>query len=75
MELSQPIRMMFTTLLFGTFSSLVVWFVYVGKFGQEGNKQNEDYKSNSDKATIAFQAIVASVAVYYALHHHLSHMM
>ena len=75
MELSQPIRMMFTTVLFGTFAAFVMWFIYVGKYGQEGDKLNEDDKRNSEKATICFQAIVGSVAFYYALHHHLVQML
>jgi hypothetical protein len=75
MQLDQPIKMILGLLPAGAVAALVVWFVYVGQYGKEGNSPDEKQRTRSEKATIAFQAIIASVAVYYALHHHLTHMM
>lgn len=58
----------------GALAAVVVWFVYVGKYGQKGDQlgsYGED-QTNSKNAEIAFQAVVASVLVYFALHHHVN---
>jgi hypothetical protein len=75
MQLAQPVKMILGLFPVGALAALVMWFVYVGQYGQDGNTLKADSRKNSEQATIAFQAIIASVAVYYALHHHLSHMM
>ena len=74
MKLSQPVKMTLGLFPLGSLAALVVWFVYVGQYGQDGDVA-VDGRKNSEQATIAFQAVVGSVAVYYALHHHLSQMM
>lgn len=75
MQLAQPVKMILGLFPLGALAALVVWFVYVGQYGKDGNAPDGESRTNSEQSTIAFQAIVASVAVYYALHHHLSHMM
>lgn len=58
----------------GALAAVVVWFVYVGKYGQHGDQAGtygED-QTNSKNAEIAFQAVVASVLLYFALHHHVN---
>ena len=75
MELSHPIKMTLGLFPLGAFAALVVWFIYVGKYGQYGNQIGSDGQTNKDNSDIAFQAVIASVAVYYVLHHHMSHMM
>ena len=75
MKLGQPVKMILGLFPIGSLAALVVWFVYVGQYAKDGNVADEKSRTNSEQSTIAFQAIVASGAVYYALHHHMSHLM
>ena len=75
MELVAPVKLLLGIFPLGALAAVVVWFVYVIKYGHYGNRIGSQSRRNSEQATIAFQGVVASVAVCYALHHHLAHMM
>ena len=59
----------------GSLVALVFWFVYAARYASDGSDPDEDSAVNEDKASMAFQAIVASAALYYMLHQHSSLMM
>ena len=70
MKVALPLKMILSVFPLGALAAVIVWFVYVGKYGRHGEQTDADDRSNSEKATIAFQGAVAAVAVYFALHHH-----
>lgn len=53
----------------GTLVALIFWFVYVGKYANDGPDTSNDVngRTNQDKYTIAYQAVVATVLVYLLL--------
>jgi len=75
-EIASPLRMLLSVFPLGALAAVVVWFVYVGKYGQHGEQvaSYAEGQSNSQNAEIAFQAVVASVLLYFVLHHHVSYM-
>lgn len=54
----------------GALVALVFWFVYVGRYSNDGPDIDDNSRTNEDRATICFQAIVAVAALYYLLHNH-----
>ena len=72
MKVALPLKMLLSVFPLGALAAVVVWFVYVGKYGQHGDQPDADDRSNSEKATISFQAVVASVLLYFVLHHHVN---
>ena len=75
MELTLPIKMLLSLFPLGSLAAVVVWFVYVGKYGHDGNAVDAENRNNKDKASIAFEAAIASVALYFILHHNVRHLM
>lgn len=74
MKVALPLKMLLSVFPLGALAAVIVWFVYVGKYGQHG-EQTSTYaegQTNSQNAEIAFQAVVASVLLYFALHHHVN---
>ena len=59
----------------GSLVALVFWFVYAARYARDGSDPDADSSTNEDKASMAFQAIVASAALYYMLYQHSSLMM
>jgi hypothetical protein len=59
----------------GSLVALIFWFVYAARYWRDGPDVDNDGASNEDKAGMAFQAIVASAAIYYLLHQHSTLMM
>lgn len=74
MQVALPLKMLLSVFPLGALAAVVVWFVYVGKYGQHGQQTDADGRTNEDKAMISFQAAIAAVAVYFALHHHVRFM-
>ncbi len=75
-KVALPLKVLLSAFPLGALAAVVVWFVYVGKYGQHG-EQSDKYaegQTNSQNAEIAFQAVVASVLVYFVLHHHINFM-
>jgi len=72
MKVALPLKMLLSVFPLGALAAVIVWFVYVGKYGQHGQQVDAEGRANEDKATVAFQAVVASVLVYFALHHHVN---
>ena len=54
----------------GALVAVVFWFVYVGRYSADGPNADAEQRTNDEKATIAFQAVVAVAALYFVLHHH-----
>ena len=59
----------------GAFVALIFWFVYVGRYANEGPYPDEKDKTNQDKYTIAYQAVVATVLLYLMFHNHTKLLM
>ena len=61
----------------GAVVALIFWFVYVGKYANDGPDSANDAKgkTNQDKYTIAYQAVVATVLLYLMLHNHTKLLM
>jgi hypothetical protein len=71
---SIPVALL-SVLPLGSLVALVFWLVYAASYRQDGLDTDEDGADNLNKASMAFQAIVASAALYYMLHQHSSLMM
>ena len=54
----------------GALVAVIFWFVYVGRYSNDGPDADTEGRTNQDKADIAFQAVVAVAALYFVLHHH-----
>lgn len=72
MKATDSLKMLLSVFPLGALAAVIVWFVYVGKYGKHGQQIDADGRSNEDKSTIAFQAAIASVALYFVLHHHVN---
>lgn len=75
LQLSMPMKAIFSLFPTGALAALVVWFVYVIKYAENGEQPGDKSQQNSDKYTIAFQTIVAVVLLYFMLHHHMRLLM
>lgn len=76
MQNNLPLKMLFSLFPLGALAAVVVWFVYVIQYANDGNtKKGAEDQTNTERADIAFQAVVASVLVYFVLHHHLKFLM
>jgi hypothetical protein len=54
----------------GALVAVIFWFVYVGRYSMDGPDVDDNGRTNKDRATICFQAVVAVSALYYLLHNH-----
>ena len=61
LQLSMPVKAIFSLFPTGAIAALVVWFVYVIRYAENGEQSGAEGQVNSDKYTIAFQTIVAVV--------------
>ncbi len=75
MQLSTPVKMTLGVLPLAAFAAAILWLVYTAKLAEDIDDNvvtaadREHYRS-----TVAFQAVVASTLLYFALHHGLSHI-
>ena len=54
----------------GALAAVITWFVFVARFSSDGPDVDAEGRTNEDKATICFQAVLAVAALYFLLHHH-----
>ena len=70
MELSMPTKMILGLLPLAALGAVVVWLVYAIKLSED---INDDVVSAADRhfyrTSVSFQAVVATIALYFALHH------
>jgi len=71
-KLGLPMKTVFSIFPTGALAALVVWLVYAIKYSDKGEEPDDKARTNSDKYTIAFQAIVAVTLLYFLLHHHMN---
>lgn len=74
-SLSVGIKGLLSVFPVGALVAVVFWFVYVGRYSQDGPDPDGEQRRNDEKATIAFQAVVAVAALYFLLHHQTRVMM
>lgn len=53
----------------------VYWLVFAFSYEREGPDADSNGKTNQDKATFSFQAVVALIALYFLLHKHTDVLM
>ena len=59
----------------GALAAVIAWFVFVGRYARDGTDADSEGRTNNDKATVSFQAVIAVAALYFLLHHHTRVMM
>ena len=71
MRRSSILKMLLSLLPLAALVAVVFWLVYVSKYENEPSKGSSDDVAyeQAQKATIAFQAVVATILVYFASHH------
>ena len=74
MNHSANIRILISMLFVGALAALGAWIAYVAKFSRadEGSTQQD---TEYQRAMISFQALVASILLYFAGHHGFDMMM
>ena len=53
----------------------VYWLFFAFSYQKDGPSVDGEQRTNEDKATLSFQAVVAFTAVYYLLHKHVELML
>tara|TARA_Y100000592_G_scaffold34155_1_gene54347 strand:- start:8100 stop:8327 length:228 start_codon:yes stop_codon:yes gene_type:complete len=75
MELSLPTKVLSTAFPVIVLVAAVYWLVFAFSYQNNGPDADSDLRTNNEKATLSFQAVVAFTAVYYLLHKHAELML
>ena len=76
MKVSLPVKAIYSLFPLGALAALIVWLVYVARYGRDGDlKPNDEGQTNSQNSEIAFQTIVALSLLYFVFHHYSGMMM
>ena len=74
MQMSLGLKGLFSLFPVGALAGLIAWLVFVAKYADEGPAPDGNNATNVEKSTVAFQALVATVLLYFVFHHHM-HLM
>lgn len=75
MQLSMPTKILSSSIPVIVLVAAVYWLVFAFAYQRKGPDADSDARTNEDKATLSFQAVVAFTAVYYLLHKHAEMML
>lgn len=70
MQLSMPTKVLSSSIPVIVLVAAVYWLIFAFAYQKQGPSPDGEQRTNQDKATLSFQAVVAFVAVYYILHRH-----
>jgi mannose/fructose/N-acetylgalactosamine-specific phosphotransferase system component IID len=71
------LKMLFGVLPIAALVAVVFWTVFVFKYEKEDDKSAANPKAQEylDKSTVSFQAVVATILVYFVSHHGLDQLL
>jgi hypothetical protein len=75
MQMSLGLKGIFSLFPTGALAGLITWLVYVIRYADKGPAPDGNGATNVEKSTIAFQTVVATVLLYFVLHHHANLIM